>query len=107
MNPITLMDKFLLSLGCRRRGTDYILDGFSGEFYLRFDAAEDTDQPDLNGTVDIHVVPPGLLPHEGIRVATNCARHKVMRFMFALGVDRFRGETRKFLYESNSVIRTQ
>lgn len=107
MNALESMDKFLRALGCRKQGTDYILDGFSGEMYLRFDAAEDTDQPDLTGTVDIHVVLPGNTPCEGIRVVADCTRHKVMRFLFAIDVERFSEQTRKFLYESNSVIRTQ
>jgi len=101
------MHKFLVGMGCRRRGTDYLIDEFNHEFYLRFDAAYDPETPDATGTVDIHVVPVGLTPTEGIRVATNCTRHKVMRFMFAIGVDQLKVESRQFLYQSNTILRAE
>ena len=107
MNAIESMDMFLCALGCRKRHTDYILDGFSSDMYLRFDAAEDRDNQNLTGTVDIHVVEPGDTPTQGIRVLTDCRRHQVMRFMYALGIARFSEQTRKLLDESNSIIRTQ
>lgn len=106
------MRKFLVSLGatCRTRGRLFVLDGFDREFYLAFDAERDADDADSPpGTCDIYVVAVGEGPIGGtkFRVLPNATRAKVMRFMFALGVERFGEPTRKFLYESNSVIRTQ
>lgn len=107
MTPLESMDKFLRSLGCKKRKNYYILDGFSSEFYLLFDADLPED-PNKAGTVDIHVCHPGSSPGESaerIRVLADCRRHQVMRFLFALGVERFNEETKKALYAANSIIR--
>ena len=106
MNADESMAKFLTGLGARRRGHKYILDGFGAEFYLMFDAEPAEGSP--AGTVHLHIAKVGASPNESserICVLMNCTRHQVMRFMFALGVDRFSEKTKKFLYESNRVIR--
>ncbi len=110
MNPAESLKKFLTELGCRHRGERYILDCFDGEFYLMFDCEDNPEQPDHAGTCDIHVCRVGQSPLESserLRVLCNCRRHQVMRFMFALGVERFSENTRNFLYAANSVIRTE
>lgn len=102
-------NKFLTGMGCHKRGEKYILDGFSSEFYLLFDTALDQDDP-KPGTCDILVCRVGSSLSDSLnnmRVVADATAHKVMRFMFALGVDQFSETTRKFLYESNCVIRTQ
>ena len=109
MDPRESMSRFLLGLGARRRENYFVLDEFSSEFYLVFDM-DDPEDPNLAGTVDIYVADIGSHPKDSeakTRVVTDCRRHQVMRFLFALGVERFSEETRKFLYESNTVIRAE
>lgn len=108
MSPTESLAKFLAVMGCRRRGDNYILDEFDGEFYLIFDVSEDPETPDATGTCDIYIADVGAHPSDSqfkTRVVCNCTRFKVMRFMFALGLERFSQPTQRFLYESNSVIR--
>lgn len=110
MKPAESLRKFLTELGCRHRGDWYILDEFSHVFYLAFDCTSDYEHPDQSGTCDIFVCDVGCPVSESESrtcVVTNCRRHQVMRFMFALGVERFSEATRKFLYESSSVIRAE
>lgn len=108
MDPTDSMYRFLSGLGARRRHEEFILDGFDGEFYLIFDTDYDPETPESLGTCDIYIADVGSPPMDSARrtrVVANCRRHQVMRFLFALGVERFSEATRKFLYESNSVIR--
>jgi hypothetical protein len=68
------------------RGDDGILDGFDPEFYIRFDCAVDTDNPDNNNTCDILIVPTGNLPKDGaIRVIANAIKSHIIVFLLALG----------------------
>ena len=108
MNATESLAKFLSNLGARKRGDKYILDGFDGEFYLIFGVAEDPETPDATGTADIYIADIGSHPQDSetkTRVVTNDTRYKVLRFMLALGVERFSEVTRQFLYESNRVLR--
>lgn len=103
------MWRLLRSMGCRKSGDSFVLDGFDSDFYLRFDVGIDTDHPALSErTCDIHVMPVGACPSEvdrGMRVVTFAREMHVMRFMFALGVERFSEKTRTALYENNRPIR--
>lgn len=111
MNASESMESFLTGLGAKRVRSNkdkYFLDGFDHEFYLIFDAEDNPERPDTAGTCNILISIPGEPPGDiAIRLVADCTRHKVMRFMFALGVERFSESTRKFLYANNSVIRTQ
>ncbi len=105
------MHDFLISLGCRQHRsspTDYILDEIDCEFYLRFDCADDTDRPDVSvKTCDIHIVPLRAddWKAESIRLVADCNRQKVLRFLFALGADRFKSQTRQVMYEVSNPLR--
>lgn len=103
------MQNFLTELGCKRRNELFILDGFDFEFYLVFDLTwEEELGADKYGTVDILVSSTGEVPANTapqMRIVADCTRHHVMRFLFALGVQRFSEKTKAFLYASNKVIR--
>lgn len=108
MDPRESMSRFLTGLGARRRENYFVLDEFSTEFYLVFDM-DDPEDPNLVGTVDIYVADIGSHPKDSetkTRVMTDCRRHQVMRFLLALGSERFAEKTQQFLRESNSVIHT-
>lgn len=97
--------QWLTSLGCKRRhGTDFILDEFDHEFYLRFDTNINKDNPDTT-TCDIHVVRVDELCTEGICVVMDAKMHGVMRFLFALGVSRFSDKTKGVLYAMSNPLR--
>ena len=99
--------EWLFEFGVRRhRSGKLILDGFDCEFYLYFDDDPDDDRPEVLGTCDIHIVPIGRWPTEGLRVVQDCNRPQVMRFLFALGVNRFSEKTKKALYAMSNPLRT-
>ena len=98
-SPHQWFDEFFHDIGCRKRGTDYILDGFTHEFYLRFDTADVSEEfPEAAGTCDIYVVP---LDDDAlsIRIRDNCTKQDVLRLMFALRVSRFSEKTRAGMYK--------
>lgn len=99
--------KWIEEFGVRRRLQGYILDGFDSDFYLYFDDSIDQDRPEVRGTVDIHVVPIGHHTSDGIRVLSDCKRHQVMRFLFALGVSRFGEKTKSALYATSNPLRVE
>lgn len=80
------MYKFLWGLGARKRGTNFILDGFNSEFYLRFDTEKDIETPESAGTVDVYIVPVGPLIPIGIRLLKNCSKEKVLQLMALLNI---------------------
>lgn len=94
----------LHEMGARRRDTDFILDGFDNEFYLRFDVAIDQDDP-KPGTCDVYVLT--TMDASGIRILRDVRESQVLRLMFALGVERFSEATRRALYDSNNIIRSR
>jgi hypothetical protein len=85
-----------------------ILDGFSGEWYLVFNFEEDPElDPKYHGTCDIHVVPLMADDYLHLRVVENANKHGVMRFLAALGIQRFDEKTKAAYYAgSGSVLRT-
>lgn len=93
------MHEFLTTIGCRVRAgsTDYILDRFNTEFYLRFDAANDPETPESADTVDIHVVRVSETCTQGIRVVCNCNKFDLMRFLFSIGIEQFGEGVRAYL----------
>jgi hypothetical protein len=107
------IDELLTGIGCRKHesqygGKKYILDGFDSEFYLIFDATLCEDKP-KPGTVDIILAEPGEHPNETAfqtRVISDAGESGIKRFLYALGVHRFSERTRKYLHESNLIVRT-
>lgn len=106
MNKKEYMLKTLADLGCRRvRGNEdnFILDGFDGEFYLRFDASDDPERPETIGTCNIMVCRPGESPNESshqICLMSDCTRYIVLDFLLTLGASRFNPKTRDYLLAS-------
>lgn len=89
--------EWLTSIGCKRRHrTDFLIDEFDHEFYLRFDTNINEDNPNPD-TCDIHIVRTGELCTEGVCVVSDATIHDVVRFMRALGVSRFNEKTRGLL----------
>ena len=98
----------LHKLGAIKRGDDFILDGFDREFYLRFDVGVDEDNP-KPGTCDIYVGRVGHSPKDSdhqFRLIADARESHVMRFIFALGINRFSDATRKSAYAMYSIVRT-
>jgi hypothetical protein len=87
------LDTFLTGLGAKRRsGHQYVLDGFSSEFYIYFDASEDADDP-VPGTVDILIAEPGTTPSESarpFRLRRDCTIEQIQDFMIGIGFTDFR-----------------
>lgn len=96
----------LAKLGAKKRhySDSFILDGFCGDFYLRFDCTLCEDDPKEN-TCDVlvHAVN---CDDSGIRVIADAREMHVLCFLFALGISRFSEATRNAAYELNGVIRT-
>lgn len=100
------MIKLLRSLGAVGREDFFVLDGFDNEFYLKFDMSIDTDHPERSErTVDIHLKPVGCHPKDddGFRVLSFANERHVLRFMTALGIERFSEKTRQAIYEYKPV----
>lgn len=93
----------LRKLGAVKRGDFFILDGFDGEFYLRFDVSTDTDDPKPHAC-DILIAKVGESGY-GIRLVRDAKEMGVLRLLFALGISRFSDSTRIAAYEMNGVIR--
>lgn len=99
--------QFLRKLGGRQTGNKYVLDGFDTFFYLIFDTAMDLDDP-KPGTCDIIVSRPGESPHESsayMRLVADAKPSGVLRFLAALGINRFPEKTRMCFYQSSSLLR--
>ena len=100
--PTTVMEDLLKGIGCRRRENKFILDEFDTNFYLIFDVEECSEAPETNGTCDILIAHVGSYPKDSatqIRIVLNCNENKVVRFLLALGVNRFNQSTQKYLNE--------
>lgn len=84
--------QFLTACGCRRRDRQYILDGFSGDFYLRFDGDYNPEDTDSDATVDVYVHKIGSHPKDSddcIRLRSNADELVVLNLLIALGSSRF------------------
>lgn len=111
--------ELLTGIGCRKRESQdgskkYILDKFSSEFYLIFDAtlfdATLCDDDPKPGTVDIILAKPGEHPNETATqtcIISDAKESGIKRFLFALGVHRFSEKTRKYLYASTLIVRAE
>lgn len=99
------MHDFLISLGCRKSGTDYILDEIDHEFFLLFDCAEDTDNLESQHTCDILIAAIGSSLNDNdwkaksICVVADCFRSQVIRFLVAIGPNRFSYQARAAMDE--------
>lgn len=119
MNREPHIRTFLRNIGCQYRGAVgctkpecwFLLDLIGPEdleFSLAFDCTDNPEDAESSRTADVYIVQPHGHPREStdrIRVLTNATEFKVMRFLFALGVDRFSEKTRKALYEHNRPVR--
>jgi hypothetical protein len=92
-------------MGCRERTREksryLILDGFSPEFYLMFDASEDPETPAASGTVDVLVAEIGSHPFDSdskFRIASNVGTRRLVQLMFALGITEFSEKTQRALF---------
>lgn len=94
---------FVQSLGTKKRGRRYILDGFDSEMYLVFDFDYDSSVP--ADTCDILIGVPG--DSSEIRIFKNARQMHLVRLMFALGVSRFPENVRRLLYNNNQIVRGQ
>lgn len=85
-----------------------ILDGFSADFFLKFDVEEDQETPESIGTCDIAIVPLMAADQlaDAIHLVSNANKYGVLRLLSALGVQRFNEKTKKAFYGSFSVLRT-
>lgn len=103
------MHEFLMSIGCVKRGEDYRLEGFDHDFCLRFDSASDPETPASIDTVNLLIVP---IPTsdwlaDSILIKSNCRRHDIIRFISALGVQRFSDKVKDVFYATSSPLRLQ
>jgi hypothetical protein len=93
----------------RKHPDRLILDGFGAEFFLVFNFEECPElSPELAGTCDIMLVPLNAEDYLGdaIRVVANANKHGVMRFLAALGIQRFDEKTKAAFYAGNTILRT-
>jgi len=97
--------RLCLDMGCRERTREksryFILDGFSSEFYLLFDASEDPETPESAGTIDVLIAEIGSHPFESdskFRIASNVGTRRLVQLMFALGVSEFGEKTQRALF---------
>lgn len=102
----------LRKLGCRKHRTvDYfILDEFDTFFYLLLDLTDNPERPETHGSADIHVARIGSMPQESserILVMSDCREIEILRFMFALGIDRFSDQTRAALIDAEETVGTR
>jgi hypothetical protein len=82
-----------------------ILDKFDPMFFLAFDATYDEESKP--GTVDILVVPTGVVPWERgtIRVVRDANKFGVMRMLGAIGIQRFSDQTKSEFYKLTNPLR--
>ena len=98
------MVEFLRNLGCYKRGDLFILDGFSPEFYLIFDTSYDPETPESLNTCDILVQSIGVHPKESKSkycLVSNANTYDIVKFLRALGLDRFPKKTYNFIRTFN------
>jgi len=91
----------------RRCPRHLLLDSFDFEFCIVFNFSPSPEDPKADGTCDIHIVP---LPSQdvladGVRLVANANRHGVMRFLAALGIQRFDDKTKAAFYEMTNPLR--
>lgn len=91
----------------RGRPTQLILDGFDSWFFIRFDFDEDPETPEAKGTCDILIVPLRSDDYlaDAIRIVWNANKHKVMRFLAAIGIERFDNKVKTAFYASTNPLR--
>lgn len=98
----------LLGFRSRPSGGRYLLDAFSSDFYLVFDANDDPETPAAAGTVDVLIGQPGRASDGEIRILANAKESQICRLLFALGPSQFPESVRTVLYERNAnVLRTE
>lgn len=91
----------------RRRPHHLLLDSFDHEFCIIFNFETDPETPESIGTCDIEIVP---LPSDDIladafRVVDNANKHGVLRFLAALGIQRFDDRVKSAFYEMTNPLR--
>lgn len=94
----------------RSRPDQFILDGFGASFYLLLDCTdvEEPEQyPQTIGKCDILVVPVNSddPPAHSICVVDNANKHGIMRFLAAIGIQRFSDKVKKAFYEGSNPLR--
>ena len=87
----------------------FLLDGFDSAFYIVFDFEDDPETPASAGTCDIGVVSLWALsdPPETVWLVSNANKFGVMRFLAAIGIQRFSDKVKTAFYASSNPLRAQ
>lgn len=91
----------------RGRPQRLILDDFDTSFFITFDFEENPEDPESVGKCDIGVVP---LPCDDILadcvwLIHNANKHGVLRFLAAIGIQRFGEKVKTAFYASTNPLR--
>lgn len=108
-SPVPLKDMLAtFTRPMRGHPTRLILDGFCADFFILFDVEEDPETPSTIGTVNIAVC--RLLADDfladSLCLVMNADKFGVMRFLAAIGIQRFDEKTKAWFYSLGSVLRT-
>ncbi len=93
----------------RPEPNQYILDGFGGSFYIRFDFDDCDDRPTSLDTCDILVerVTDDDPVAGAICLVNDANKHGIMRFLSALGISQFGDEVKAAYYEMSNPLREE
>lgn len=91
----------------RGRPKQLLLDGFDHEYFIRFDFDECPETPAAKGTCDILISPLSSDDHvaDSIRLVANANKFGVMRFLAAIGIDRFDEKVKTAFYQTSNPLR--
>ncbi len=92
----------------RGRPERLILDGFDSQCFILFDFEADPETPESLGTCDIGVVPLHCGDYsldDVIWLVSNAKLHGVMRFLAALGIQRFDDKVKTAFYSMTNPLR--